>query len=159
MIDFWQTLTDPDFDFLRIALFVGVSASFTFGIVGTFVVARRISYLAGAISHCVFCGIGAGLYLQHTIGWSWFDPIFGAVSAALVAAIIIGLTSLYGKQREDTVISAIWVIGMAVGLLFIDRIPGSFNIASYLFGDILGSGRLFGYYSEWHCIYVSIRIL
>lgn len=137
MVDFWNTLTDPDFGFLRLALLVGVFSSFTFGIVGTFVVVRRISYLAGAISHCVFGGIGAGLYLRHAVGWSWFDPVFGATLAALAAAVIIGLVSLYGRQREDSVISAIWAVGMAAGLLLIDRVPGSFDIASYLFGDIL----------------------
>ena len=137
MIEFWHTLTDPDFAFLRLALFVGVCASLTFGCVGTFIVARRISYLAGAISHCAFGGIGAGLYFQHVIGWSWFDPILGAAITALLSAVVIGLVSLYGKQREDSTIGALWAIGMATGLLFIDRTPGSFDIFSYLFGDIL----------------------
>ena len=64
-------------------------------------------------------------------------PLYGAVSSALVAAVIIGLVSLYAGQREDTVIGALWAIGMAAGLLFIDRTPGYFDIGSYLFGDIL----------------------
>ncbi len=137
MIEFWMALTDPDFVFLRLALFVGIFASFTFGVIGTFVVTRRISYLTGAISHCIFGGIGGGLYLQQVIGWEWCDPIYGAVAVACLAAVVIGLVSLYSKQREDTVIGALWAIGMAAGLLFIDRVPGSFDISSYLFGDIL----------------------
>ncbi len=138
MIEFWQVLFfDPDYMFLRLAFFVGIFASFTFGIVGTFVVTRKISYLAGAISHCVFGGIGAGLYLQQVIGWYWFDPIYGAVIVAILAAIIIGIVSLKAKQREDTVIGALWAIGMATGLLFIDKVPGAFDMSSYLFGDIL----------------------
>ena len=58
--------------------------------------------------------------------------------AALLAAIIIGLVTLYGRQREDTVIGAVWAIGMAVGVLFIARTPGyNDDLMSYLFGNIL----------------------
>jgi len=68
---------------------------------------------------------------------AWLDPIYGALVAALLAALIIGLVSMYTKQREDTVIGAIWAIGMAVGLLFIAKTPGYIDPMSYLFGNIL----------------------
>lgn len=137
MIDFWNVLLDPDNSFLRLALYVGTLASLPFGIIGTYIVTRRISYLAGAIAHCVFGGIGAGLYIQIKLGVTWFDPMYGAIAAALFAAIIIGLVSLHAQQREDTIIGALWAIGMAAGILFIDITPGYFDITSYLFGDIL----------------------
>jgi len=137
MIEFISALLDPDNAFLRIAVYVSALSSVSFGIIGTYVVTRRISYLAGAISHCVFGGIGAGLYLQKKIGIDWFDPMAGAVISAIVAAIIIGTVSLYARQREDTVIGALWAIGMAAGLIFIDLTPGYFDMTSYLFGDIL----------------------
>ena len=137
MIEIVKALFDPDNEFLRLAFIVGTLSAFSFGIIGTYVVTRRISYLAGAISHCVFGGIGAALYLQKKIGIEWFDPIYGAVISAVLAAVIIGLVSLYAKQREDTVIGALWATGMAIGLLFIDLTPGYFDITSYLFGDIL----------------------
>ncbi|ACL04078.1 metal ABC transporter permease [Desulfatibacillum aliphaticivorans] len=137
MIEFIQALMNPDNVFLRLAFIVGGLASVPFGIMGAYVVTRRISYLAGAISHCVFGGIGLGLYLQNKVGLQWFDPMYGAVGAALLAAVIIGAVSLYAKQREDTVIGALWAVGMASGLLFVDITPGYFDISSYLFGDIL----------------------
>ena len=137
MIDFWKVFLDPDNSFLRLALYVGTLASLPFGIIGTYIVTRRISYLAGAIAHCVFGGIGAGLYIQIKLGVTWFDPMYGAIAAALFAAIIIGLVSLHAQQREDTIIGALWAIGMAAGILFIDITPGYFDITSYLFGDIL----------------------
>jgi zinc transport system permease protein len=135
--DFFQALTDPGVPFLRHALFVGLLASVALGITGTYVVARRISYIAGAISHSVLGGIGLGLFLQKRVGWEWFHPMYGAVAAALAAAVVIGLASLYAKQREDTVIGAIWAVGMAVGLLFIAATPGYTDPMSYLFGNIL----------------------
>ena len=137
MFEFINALSDPDNEFLRLALYVGALASLAFGIMGTYVVTRRISYLAGAIAHCVFGGIGAGLYLQTVVGLKWFDPIYGAVASAILAAVIIGMVSLYSAQREDTVIGALWAVGMAAGLLFVDLTPGYFDISSYLFGDIL----------------------
>jgi zinc transport system permease protein len=135
--EFLAALSDPNIPFFRYAFLVGMLASIAFGIIGTYVVARRITYIAGAISHCVLGGIGAGLYLQKKIGISWFEPMYGAVIAALLAAVVIGSVSLYAKQREDTVIGALWAVGMAIGLLFIARTPGYVEPMSYLFGNIL----------------------
>ncbi|MDF1614943.1 metal ABC transporter permease [Desulfurivibrio dismutans] len=137
VLEFFEALRNPDIPFFRYAFVVGLLASVSFGIVGTYVVAKRISYLAGAIAHCVLGGVGAGLYLQHQMGISWFDPLYGALIAALLAALIIGLVSLHAKQREDTVIGALWATGMAVGLLFIAKTPGYVEPMSYLFGNIL----------------------
>ena len=126
------------YQFLQFALAMAVLASIACGIVGTYVVTRRISYIAGSIAHCVLGGMGAARYYQVVFGWNWLHPLIGAVIAALAAAIIIGWVSLRAKQREDTVIGAIWAIGMAIGVLFISRTPGySEELMSYLFGNIL----------------------
>ena len=125
-------------DFMRYALLTGLLASVACGVVGSYVVARRISYLAGGIAHCVLGGMGAARYLQVVWGWSWLSPLYGAVAAALAAAVVIGLVSLRTQQREDTVIGALWAVGMAVGILFISQTPGyNEDLMSYLFGNIL----------------------
>ncbi len=132
-----QALLDPDLPFFRYAFCAGLISSVAFGIVGTYVVVRKISYIAGAISHCVLGGIGLGLYLQVKHGLAWADPMLGALAAALLAAIVLGLVSIYARQREDSVIGALWAVGMAVGLLFIAATPGYVDAMSYLFGNIL----------------------
>jgi zinc transport system permease protein len=137
MTDLLTALADPDLPFLRYALFTGLLASISFGIIGTFVVVRRISYIAGAISHCVLAGVGAGLYLQHVVGISWFTPIHGAIVVALLAAVVLAQVSRHSKQREDSIIGALWAGGMATGFLFIAATPGYFDPMSYLFGNIL----------------------
>jgi zinc transport system permease protein len=137
MIEFFQALVDPDNRFLTYAMAMGGLASIAFGIIGTFVTIKRISYLAGAISHSVFGGIGLALYLQVGQGITWFDPILGAVLAAVIAAVAVGLVSIHAKEREDTIIGTLWAVGMACGILFIDKTPGYFSLSSYLFGDIL----------------------
>ncbi len=119
------------YDFLQRALIAGVLASIGCGLVGTYVVVRRISFVAGGIAHAVLGGMGAALFFGYT-------PYAGAIVAALIAALIIGSVSLVWKEREDTVIGALWAIGMAVGILFISATPGyQMDLFSYLFGNIL----------------------
>ncbi len=137
MAEFLEALRQPEMAFLRYASIAGVLASVPFGIIGTYVVARRITYIAGAIAHCVLGGIGAALYFQQKLGWDWCQPMYGAVASALLAAVVIGLVSLYGREREDTVIGALWAVGMAVGLLFLAKTPGYIDPMSYLFGQII----------------------
>ncbi len=137
MIEFFRALLDPDLVFLQNALLLGLIGSVPLGAVGTFVVARRVSYLAAAIAHSVLGGIGASLYCREVLGWGWMHPMLGALMAALLSAVLIGWVSLQAKQREDAVIGAIWVTGMALGLLFIARTPGYVDPMAYLFGDIL----------------------
>ena len=138
MNEFWQALTDPNTPMVRYALFAGLIASVSFGVVGSFVVARRISYIAAAIAHSILGGIGAAVFLQRTFEWPWCTPLLGSVAAALVSALVIGMVSLKAEEREDSIIGAIWAAGMASGILFLFFAPGpAVNAESYLFGDIL----------------------
>ncbi|MBN2687405.1 MAG: metal ABC transporter permease [Deltaproteobacteria bacterium] len=124
--------------FLQYALLTGILASIACGVIGSYVVTRRITYIAGAIAHSVLAGLGAARYCQVMFNWGWFHPLYGAVIAALLSALIIGLVSIHAREREDTVIGAVWAIGMAIGILFIYKTPGyNENLMSYLFGNIL----------------------
>lgn len=117
--------------FLQTALLAGLLASLGCGVIGTFVVVKRIAFLAGGIAHSVLGGMGAALYYG-------FDPLLGALGAAVVSALLIGWVRLSCRTREDTLIGALWAIGMAVGILFISKTPGySTDLMSYLFGNIL----------------------
>jgi zinc transport system permease protein len=124
--------------FIQHALLAGVLAGVACGVVGSYVVVRRITTIAGGIAHCVLGGLGAARYLQVVHGWDWLDPLHGALVAALAAAVVIGVVSLKAREREDTVINALWAVGMAVGVLFISQTPGyNQDLMSYLFGNIL----------------------
>jgi zinc transport system permease protein len=117
--------------FLRNALLAALLASIGCGVVGTYVVARRIGYLAGGIAHTVLGGMGVAYFLGA-------HPLAGALIAAVAAALVIGLVTLRWRQQEDVVIGALWAIGMAVGILFISRTPGyNADLMSYLFGNVL----------------------
>ena len=124
--------------FLQNAILAGVLCSIGSGIVGTYVVLRRITYIAAAISHCVLGGLGAAKYLSVVYGWTWLKPVHGAVVTALLSALLIGWVSLKAKEREDSIISALWAVGMSMGVLFIYKTPGyNEDLMYYLFGNIL----------------------
>lgn len=140
MIDFFRLALENDV--IRGALIAGLLASVASGVIGAYVVVRRITYIASGIAHCVFGGMGAAYYLQVEHRWTWCEPIYGAAAAALASAVVIGLVSLTARQREDTVIGALWTIGMAAGVLFIHKTSTySPDLMSYLFGNILWVSR------------------
>lgn len=132
-----RALFDPAMPFVRNALLAGLLSAVLFGTLGAVVTVKRIAGLAGAISHAVLGGIGMALYLSSRGVLPGLPPMAGALAFALVAAVIIGFVSLRAKQREDTVINALWAIGMSVGVLFIAKTPGYADPMSYLFGNIL----------------------
>lgn len=136
-MSFFSALFDPAMPFVRNALFAGILSSILFGVLGSVVTVKRIAGLAGAISHAVLGGIGLALFLSAKNIVPGLPPIVGALVFALISAALIGFVSLKAKQREDTVINALWAIGMSIGIVFIAKTPGYADPMSYLFGNIL----------------------
>jgi len=128
--------------FLRMALIASVSASVAAGVIGSYVVVKRIVFISGGIAHSVLGGLGIALYLKRTFQIEWLQPIHGALVAAIFAAWIIGTIRFYYKQREDTVIATLWAFGMALGVVFISLTPGyNVDMTDYLFGNILWASK------------------
>ncbi len=117
--------------FLQLALAAGLVSAVGCGVVGSLVVVRRITFLAGGIAHAVLGGMG----VAHLLG---VDPIAGAAVAAVVAALLVGWIGLKARQREDVLIASVWAIGMAIGIVAIAHTPGySTDLMSYLLGNLL----------------------
>lgn len=140
MSEFFQALQESAL--LQYALMAAILASVASGIVGSYVVVKRIAFISGSIAHSVLGGMGLFLWLQRTQNIAWADPLWGALLAAIISALIIGWIHLHYRQREDAVIATIWSVGMAIGVLFIAKTPG-FNVelSSFLLGNILWVGR------------------
>ena len=121
-----------EYQYLANAFFAAIFAGITCGIVGTYVMARRMVFLCGGITHASFGGLGIALY-------AGINPIMGAMLFAVLSAIGIEFSSEKGGLREDSAIGIIWSIGMAVGALFMSLTPGytSGDLASYMFGSII----------------------
>ncbi len=128
MNDFLELLS---FGFFQKALIASLFASISCGIIGTYVVARRIVFISGGITHASFGGIG----LAFLIG---FNPLAGAALFSVLAALGIQFFSDRGGVREDSSIAIWWSLGMALGVIFVFITPGyTPNLMSYLFGNIL----------------------
>lgn len=107
------------------------------GAVGPLVVSRRIVFLAGAIAHIALGGIGAAIYLRHHLGWEWLQPLHGATIAALAAAVVLALVHHHVQTQLDSLIGALWSVGMAAGIVLIKLTPGyHVEVMSYLFGNL-----------------------
>lgn len=118
-------------NFFRNALIASLLASITCGIIGTYIVSRRIVFISGGITHASFGGIGMGYYMG-------FDPILGAVLFGIFSALGIEFFTRKADLREDSAIAMLWALGMALGIIFIFLTPGyAPNLMSYLFGNIL----------------------
>jgi zinc transport system permease protein len=137
MTEFIHALFNPQFPLIRFALLAGLIASIPFGIIGSFVIVRRMSYIAGSISHASLAGIGAALFINETFKPLFVSPLLGALASAVIFGLIIALVSIVGKERQDTVIGTIWAVGMGTGLLFLSLTPGYVDPMSYIFGNIL----------------------
>ena len=127
---------------LMSAIFAGLAASLLSGVVGTYVVTKRIVFISGSIAHTVLGGMGISLWLARVQGYTSLTPLHGALVAALVSSLLIGWIHLNYRQREDSVIAALWSVGMAVGILFISKTPGyNVELNDFLVGNILFVSR------------------
>ncbi len=118
------------YDHLADAFIVCLLSAITCGVVGSYVVARRMVFLSGGITHASFGGLGIALY-------AGFNPIVGALLFASVASVGVEYASRRGSMREDSAIGIIWSVGMAIGALFMSLTPGyAVELPSYLFGSI-----------------------
>ncbi|MCB1082421.1 MAG: metal ABC transporter permease [Chlamydiia bacterium] len=128
--------------FLHAAFLSAIGASVAGGIIGSYVVVKRIVFIGGSIAHSVLGGLGVALYLKKVHHITWIEPIHGALLAAIFSAWLIGTVRLYYRQREDTVIAALWAFGMSVGVILISLTPGyASEISNYLFGNIIWASR------------------
>jgi zinc transport system permease protein len=124
--------------FLQMAFYASLLASIPSGLIGSYVVVKRIANMGGSISHSILAGMGLFLFLNRTFDLPWLLPLYGAFFSALIAAGLIGYVHLHHREREDAVISAVWSTGMAIGVIFVALTPGTnVELMNFLLGNIL----------------------
>ena len=119
------------FEFFRNGLIGGILASIACGIIGSYVVSKRIVFISGGISHACFGGIGIGYFFG-------FSPLIGALLFGVFSSFLMGKASLKAKEKEDTIIGVLWAVGMSLGIILISLSKRyAPDLFSYLFGSIL----------------------
>ena len=120
-----------NYTFFQHALLGSLFASIACGIIGTYIVTRRLVFISGGITHASFGGIGIGLY-------TGISPILGAAIFSVLSAFGVEWLSKRKDMREDSAIAVFWTFGMAVGIIFSFLAPGfTPDLSTFLFGNIL----------------------
>lgn len=123
--------TALQFDFMRNALLAGLLVSLAAGVVGVYVVLNRVVIISGGIAHAAYGGVGIAYFFG-------LDPLLGGIAFSLLAALGMGLVQRKTRQRADMLIGVTWAVGMAIGIIFVDRSSGyKVDLMSYLFGSLL----------------------
>ncbi len=124
-----------EYTFFQNALIGAFLASIVCGFVGTYIVARRLVFISGGITHASFGGIGIGVCLG-------INPILSAMAFSVLSAFGIQWMSGRGEVREDSAIAVFWTLGMSIGIMCCFITPGfSSDLSSFLFGSILTIGH------------------
>jgi len=117
--------------FIQNALLAALLMSVTCGIIGTYIVSRRMVFISGGITHASFGGVGIGYFFG-------FPPLVGAALVAVAAALTTENLTRKKTIRNDSIIAIMWSLGMAIGIIFVYLSPGyAPNLMSYLFGSII----------------------
>jgi zinc transport system permease protein len=120
-----------NYTFFQHALLGSLFASIACGIIGTYIVTRRLVFISGGITQASFGGIGIGLY-------TGISPILGAAIFSVLSAFGVEWLSKRKDMREDSAIAVFWTFGMAVGIIFSFLAPGfTPDLSTFLFGNIL----------------------
>jgi zinc transport system permease protein len=119
------------YTFFRNALLGSLLTAIACGMVGTYVVSRRLVFISGGITHASFGGLGLGFFLG-------VNPVITAMLFSILSAFGVEWVSRSEQVREDSAIASVWSLGMALGVIFIFLTPGyAPNLSAYLFGNIL----------------------
>lgn len=119
------------YQFVQNAFMAAFLMSITCGIIGTYIVARRMVFISGGITHASFGGVGIGYFFG-------FPPLAGAAVVAILAALTTEQLTRKKAMRNDSIIAIMWSLGMAIGIIFVYLTPGyTPNLMSYLFGSII----------------------
>lgn len=139
-----------EYVFFRNALWCTLLIGVSCGLIGTYIVAKRMVFISGGITHASFGGLGLAYFLG-------VSPLLGAAVFALVAAFSILYLSGNRRFKEDSLIGIFWSAGMAIGVLFIYLTPGyAPNLLSYLFGNILTVTKAQVYWSLFLCVAIVV---
>lgn len=119
------------YTFFQNALLGVVVVSIMSAMIGTYIITRRLMFITGGVTHACFGGLGLGYFLG-------VSPIVMAGVFAVASSLGVEWLTTKQRVREDSAISVMWAMGMAIGTLFIFLTPGYVpELNSFLFGNIL----------------------
>jgi len=130
------------YEFMQNALLAAILASIVCGLIGPFIVTRRMVFISGGLSHTAFGGLGIAYWLGKQELMFTIRPIYGATAFVLGAALLLGSLEEKKLNQNDLFIGILWAVGVAIGIVFVHMTPGyAPDLLSFLFGNILTVSR------------------
>lgn len=137
MNDLNRVLLEPlQYEFIQRALIASVMVGISCGLIGAFIMLRRLSLIGDALAHAVLPGVVIGFMVA---GKSAVSLFIGASVAGIVTAVLISFVERNSKIKSDTAIGIIFTGAFALGILLVSQLKQvHIDLSSYLFGDVLG---------------------
>lgn len=134
---FTKYITEPfQYEFIQRALIASVMVGVSCGLIGTYIMLRRLSLIGDALAHAVLPGVVIGFMIAGKGALSLF---IGALTAGILTSILISYVERNSKIKEDTSIGIIFTGAFALGILLVSQLKQvHIDLSSYLFGDVLG---------------------
>ena len=131
-----------EYSFMRNALLVGILSSICCGIIGTYIVNKKMVFISSSISHASYGGIGIGIFIIHFLNLPIKDPLIFGLIFSIFSGILILVLKDYFSVDGDLGIGMIMSLGMAIGIIFSFMTPGyQSDMSTYVFGNILLSNN------------------
>jgi ABC-type Mn2+/Zn2+ transport system permease subunit/Mn-dependent DtxR family transcriptional regulator len=129
--------TDPlNYEFIQRALVASVAVGISCGLIGTYIMLRKMSLIGDALAHAVLPGVVIGFMIA---GKGELALFAGAVISGIITSVLIGFVNRNSRIKEDTSIGIIFTGAFALGILLVSQLRGvHIDLSSYLFGDVLG---------------------
>lgn len=134
MLDFLRDIWGQEF--MRRALAGGALIGFTNGFLGAFIILRRMSLMADALSHSMLPGLAIGLMVCQ--GLNAAGLFVGGIIAAFFVAVGAMLLARGSRLKEDTSLAILYTFAFSVGAVLLQYTPTRVDLKHYLFGNILG---------------------
>jgi len=145
------------YEFLQNAFLAGILIGFIAPLLGVFIVVRRLSLIADALSHVTLAGIAASLFIEKKFGFAQgLNPLYMGMTFSVVGSLFIEkLRSVY-KHYQELAIPIILSGGIGLGVVFISLAEGfNTDLFTYLFGSVSAVSRI----DVWTVLGITVVVL
>lgn len=137
MTSIWHSLFQEEGLPLRRAFLFLLLTAPSFGTIGVFTSMKHLQASLGSLAHASIAGIGIAAYARFHWKWGWLTPQIGMLGVCILAALAIFFVEIRNRKYQDILLNIIWASGTAIGLLLLSLVPGSTNVSSFLWGNLL----------------------
>jgi len=146
-----------NYEFLQNAFASGVIIGLIAPLLGVFIVVRRLSLIADALSHVTLAGIAGSLFLSQTAAmFALLNPLYLGIVAAVTGSVLIERLRRLYKHYEELAIPIIMSAGIGFSAIFISLANGfSSDLFGYLFGSVSAVSRQ----DLWIVLVIAITVI